>query len=494
MDTSLPLTIATRPRRARYDVIVIGTGVGGSAAAALLARKDLKVLVLEKNDRVGGILAGYRKDGFSIDYGSHLLPQGARGPMGELLRELRLKEPKLLTHRIPVRSRGIFEITAPRTRTGLLPTWLRAARLLRIDGRERIRLARLLWETRLEGSDLDRLNELTLEEYLFRYTRHPGSYFLISFLSNIFFVLPPWKVAAGEALRGIRDVLLHYSLSYVEGGMANLPRALLGLVPRSGGDIVLGQRVRGIDAVAGGLRVVTESGSDCEATAVIADLDGRDLVSLVGEGNLPAEWVRRVRALQSSGNAHQVKLGLSRPLLSEGCLIGGFSPSGLTCRDLSIDLMHRTVAAIEQGELSDPLAIYAPVPSNFDRRLAPDGAQLVVASVFGSPRPLDGRGKERWLETVVDVLDRAVPGLRKSLLFADLEPIQGIGEWMGKSSRAAICNGQVPGQVGKDRLPVATPVRGLFLSGDGAGGSGIGTELAVRSAREAVAGALAVLP
>jgi len=64
---------------------------------------------------------------------------------------------------------------------------------------------------------------------------------------------------------------------------------------------------------------------------------------------------------------------------------------------------------------------------------------------------------------------------------------------MGKSSRAAICNGQVPGQVGRDRLSVATPIPGLFLAGDGAGGTGIGTELAVRSAREAVAAASLVV-
>lgn len=487
MDTSLSLALAEKGRRARYDAIVIGTGVGGSAAAALLAARGRRLLVLEKNDRVGGILAGYRRDGFTVDFGSHLIPQGARGPVGRLLRDLRLKEPRLLTHPIPVRSRGMFEITAPPSRGRLFGTWLQAARTLGIDGRERLRLAKLLWESHLLGPDLDRLNGITLEEHLFRFTRNPGSYFLISFLSNVFFVLPPWRVAAGEALRGIRDVLMSYSLSYVEGGMANLPRSLLGTVPAAGGDVVIGQRVHRIEAIDRGLRVATESGSEYEADAVIADLDGRDLVELVGESRLPPDWVRRVRALQPSGNAHQIKLGLSRRLLSEGCLIGGFSPSGLTTKDLSIDLMHRTVAAIEDGDLSDPLAVYAPVTSNFDPRLAPEGGQLVVASVFGSREGSRGREEADWLKTILDVLDRAVPGLKEAIVFVEFEPISRIGRWMGKSSRAAICNGQVPGQVGAERLSVRTPIPGLFLSGDGAGGTGIGTELAVRSAREAVA-------
>jgi len=37
-----------------YDVIVVGAGPGGTCCAALLAKKGLKVLLLEKNAKVGG--------------------------------------------------------------------------------------------------------------------------------------------------------------------------------------------------------------------------------------------------------------------------------------------------------------------------------------------------------------------------------------------------------------------------------------------------------
>lgn len=39
----------------RYDAIVIGAGMGGLTAAALLAKKGLKVLLLEKEEQVGGM-------------------------------------------------------------------------------------------------------------------------------------------------------------------------------------------------------------------------------------------------------------------------------------------------------------------------------------------------------------------------------------------------------------------------------------------------------
>ena len=38
----------------KWDVVVVGAGVGGLSAGALLAKEGLKTLVMEKDDRVGG--------------------------------------------------------------------------------------------------------------------------------------------------------------------------------------------------------------------------------------------------------------------------------------------------------------------------------------------------------------------------------------------------------------------------------------------------------
>ncbi|MGB5889626.1 MAG: FAD-dependent oxidoreductase, partial [Thermoanaerobaculia bacterium] len=42
----------------RYDIVVIGAGHNGLTAAALMAKRGQKVLVLEKRDVVGGLAAG----------------------------------------------------------------------------------------------------------------------------------------------------------------------------------------------------------------------------------------------------------------------------------------------------------------------------------------------------------------------------------------------------------------------------------------------------
>ena len=57
----------------RRDVVVVGAGLGGLTAAALLAKRGLDVLVLERNDRPGGSCGAFRRREWTLDLGAAML-------------------------------------------------------------------------------------------------------------------------------------------------------------------------------------------------------------------------------------------------------------------------------------------------------------------------------------------------------------------------------------------------------------------------------------
>ncbi|MEO6230631.1 MAG: NAD(P)/FAD-dependent oxidoreductase [Ferruginibacter sp.] len=58
-----------------YDIAIIGAGVGGLTAGALLSKAGFSVCILEKEPHVGGYLAGFRRKDFRFDTAIHWLNQ-----------------------------------------------------------------------------------------------------------------------------------------------------------------------------------------------------------------------------------------------------------------------------------------------------------------------------------------------------------------------------------------------------------------------------------
>ncbi len=80
-----------------YDVIVIGAGIGGLTAAALLSKAGLSVCVLEKEPHVGGYLAGFRRKQFIFDTAIHWLNQfGPGGILDKLFKAIGSDHPKAI--------------------------------------------------------------------------------------------------------------------------------------------------------------------------------------------------------------------------------------------------------------------------------------------------------------------------------------------------------------------------------------------------------------
>jgi phytoene dehydrogenase-like protein len=95
---TVPLPPERPTHENEYDVIVVGSGFGGLACGALLAKDGYRVLIVEKNEHVGGYGSNFVREGFTFSYGGDdITGIWERGSISYLLRELGIDQRKILT-------------------------------------------------------------------------------------------------------------------------------------------------------------------------------------------------------------------------------------------------------------------------------------------------------------------------------------------------------------------------------------------------------------
>src|SRR5262249_2787644 len=214
-----------------------------------------------------------------------------------------------------------------------------------------------------------------------------------------------------------------------------------------------------------------------------------DVVDLAGADACPPSW----RAVRGSYVAVQAKIALRRRRERAGALVGTVAREpGLDPLSLTLDDLHRVFDDIQRGRVPSVVPVYCPIPTNFDPRLAPDGAQLLTACAVAPTTDVAFEDDEKaWIAPLLDAMDALVPGFRDDALFVDTIGVRALASWIGKRGGPAVSTGQTPDQVGGKRPHVRTPLRRVYVAGDAAGGRGVGTELAAQSAMECADAVLA---
>ena len=489
-----------------YDVAVVGGGHNGLTAAAYLAKRGLRTIVLERRPIVGGacvteeIHPGFRVS--TLAYTSGLLRP-------EIKQDLELATFGLEEH---VYDPSLF-LPFPDGRYilyghDLAANQEQAAKFSEADAKALPRYESF-WQDFAELVEPSLLAPpVSLADLAALMTTPEAEDFLrrtmlmsIADVLDDYFESEEVKVSlatgavagtmAGPRTPGTAFVLGHHTLGNINGvkgawgwprgGMGAISEALAGAARHFGAAVRTSAAVSRIlvdDGHAAGVEL--EDGTKIESRAVVSTADPkRTFLGLVGPDHLPSEFVRAVSRIRMESSSFKVNFALRE--LPDFTAIPGTSPAPhhRAIIDLapSLEYLERAYDDAKRGVPSREPFLEFVLQSANDSTVAPPGMHTLTVSTKFAPYDLaagtwEGEG-EAFAEVILDTLEAYAPNIRRSILAMSwISPRQMESEY--GLTRGDVFHGAIlPYQMFSFR-PVPgwsryrTPVRGLYLGGAGA--------------------------
>lgn len=489
----------------RYDVIVIGAGHNGLTAAAMLAKRGRKVLVLEQRDRVGGLASreefhpGYRTAGVLHDttavrswvidelelrkFGLETLRQPAPVyiPERDGAGYLHWRDPGRAKEEISTRSatdaeqyhryrsfikritpavRRIFDDFPPDTQsTQLSDLWALGKKALSV---------RFLGKA--DMMELLRIAPMCVADWVSEWFDTEIVRAAVAGPAALNGYTGPWS--PGTNL----NLILTETLSQpgIKGGPAALIDALERAAAAGGVEIRTGVRVARIDLDEGAVSGVTlANGENLEANQVAASCDPKSLfLRLVSPHLLTLEFERNVTLYRARGTVAKIDLALSGfpELAGRPELQPTFMRTGTT-----IDDLERSFDPVKYRDFALEPMLDIHVPSLENPELAPSGHHVFTIQAHWVPYELEGGwtddAKERLLESVLDTLAAYLPDLRRHVVAASVQSPYDIERIYGTTGGHLLHGEHATDQLILRPTPecarYTTPFRGLFLCGSG---------------------------
>jgi phytoene dehydrogenase-like protein len=494
---------------ARYDVVVIGAGLGGLTAGAILARAGRKVLVIERSNSVGGAASSYKSGDLFIEGSLHETsdPHDPRDPKHTALTragvidavkwipahafyEARggpLEAPfvmpdnfdaaqRALTERFPEARAGIHRLLGEMERiaaaAGTLSQGKNAFRNPRESLGALLKLVPAIRDWRLSLSQkLEQVfgdNEAVkcaLAANLSYYHDSPDTLWWIFF-----------AIAQGSYLQS--------GGRYVQGGSQRLSSALARAIKTAGGDVLVRRVVSGVAlAPPGRASTVTHTARDggdpqaVEGLRIVSNAAPSTLASLIPSAaaeKLTKNYTRRTPSI----SLFALTLGLSKPPREFG--ISAYStqllPAGMT--RLSDYASGAALMATEPGERMPPMSIVdydaidsgVPAPPYVLSVCGPDSLSNWDSTDMDAYRAKRGR----WQDAIVRHLSSLYPGLAEAVVASSFNTALSVRQYLNAPGGAVYGFAPTPPR-SIWRTPIRsprTPIPGLYLASAYAGFGG----------------------
>jgi phytoene dehydrogenase-like protein len=499
----------------RYDVVVVGGGHNGLVAGGYLAKGGRKVLILERRDRVGGILA-------NTEIAPGVTAPGISHTVGRLRASI-IKDLKLASHGLELIAPDVrmyapqadgsgitFWTDADRTGAGLraisehdaeaYPRFDRQVRTLAsflayvnaatppdikspsiADAINGLKLGKAFRELGSKPSrEATRALPMAIADYVRESLEHDAVCGALASRAVLYTSMGAW--AAGSAAVFLFDAAGNDGgaagqSTLARGGSGALAEALASAARAFGAEVRIGADVAQItcrDGRARGVRLA--DGEEIDARVVAANADPKQvLTKLLDPVLLGPTLVWRGRNIRTPGATAKVNLALSGVPQFNGA--NEEQLRGRIVISPGIDELERAMDAYKYGRVAEDPVLEATIPTLTDPGLAPEGTQVMSVLFQAAPYALrEGdwtSERERLGDITVKTLERFAPGLgelvtaRQVITPLDLERDYGL-------SGGHVLHGE-PGLdnffawrplLGYARYRFAVP--GLYLVGSGA--------------------------
>ena len=466
-----------------WDVVVIGSGIGGLVTASQLAAKGAKVLVLERYLIPGGSGGSFRREGYTFDVGASMIfGFGQKGHTNLLTRALAdvgeacetIADPAQLEYHLPAglhlavdrdydsfvaRLSALFPHEAKGIRAFYDTCWsvfncLDAMPLLSLE--DPAYLAKVFFRAPLACLGLARWLPVNVGDVARKHIQDPA---LLKFIDMECFC---WSVMPADLTPMINAGMVFSDrhaggINYPKGGVGVIAEKLVAGLQRHGGAIRYQARVTKVlldNGQAVGVRLA--DGEEIRARRVVSNATRWDTFGgLIEEQDSPAQertWRRRYKPSPSFLSLH---LGVEASLI----------PAGTHCHHLLLEDWQ--AMEDEQG------VVFVSMPSLLDPSLAPPDRHIVHAFTPSSMEAWSGLGptdyatkKQADADRLISRLEAILPGLGAAIRHRDVGTPRSHRRFLGRSGGSY---GPVPALRLPGLLPMPfnrTGIPGLYCVGD----------------------------